>query len=918
MQKTKKRLSANNFEEHKDVKKRDRKMRVSVSIMVEDIETNEKMVPRMQKACSKSAMFNSPKNSYMDIASPLKHVHQSHIGLDLSHLERNLERRRSSQPELQKRATRDSFSKQRGLSSLNNSQKLSQQKMASKPTLILKGTKCYQQNAKFYNFVNYISRSSLCLLHKRSWLRMQFIKLAIPVKQKNFPRGLNQELLKQDDTELMDLILNSDASSDSNYYESEDEDLDEEFMENEPSSNRVEGSKSVNKQPTQTFDSHRALMPERQSSSVGKSRSVLSVRKSVSGRISKSSLSAFQSQKLPKVEDKKKKKKCSCHSSTFNYVFENTVLVLIVLSSLVLILDNPLNDPNSIQSLIIKLVDTIFTFLFLLEALIKIFALGLFSTSLKNQQPYMFTGWNVLDLFVVVASLIDFAYSPSINFSGANSGANNSSLKSLKALRALRALRPLRVISRDEGLKLVVNALFSSLPSLFNVMILNALFILIFSILGISFFKGTFHSCSLSDTSFLTNLDLIDTKFDCLNLGGNWQNANSNFDDIVMASLTLFQLMTCEGWKDIANMGVDARSLDLQPKPNNQSYWVYYFIFFIFVGNMFIMNLFVGVVIVNFNRMKDKLCGYVNMSDQQRKWVEMQRYMIRLRLQKKRELPNEGIQKTFLKIISMDLFDNLVMMAVFLNTIFMAMRFFDMPETYDFVLEVANYTFAGIFNVECIFKLIGMRKLYFLQYWNLFDFIIVLITNVGIVIGIILVDSNLSTAATIIRAFRIIRVFRVIKSSNNMKVLIDTLIHILPSLVNVAILILLMLFIFAALGINLFATVMYQEEMNELNNFRSFGMALICLFRCATGEGWNLMMFELANQSGYNGVECIDNQSYESMQEVGILGCGTNLSYLYFVLFIISVQMIVMNLFVAVVIEGFCSSTKENTWPVTS
>lgn len=119
--------------------------------------------------------------------------------------------------------------------------------------------------------------------------------------------------------------------------------------------------------------------------------------------------------------------------------------------------------------------------------------------------------------------------------------------------------------------------------------------------------------------------------------------------------------------------------------------------------------------------------------------------------------------------------------------------------------------------------------------------------------------------------------------------MIDTLIHILPSLANVGSLIFLMLFIYAALGINLFATVMYQEHINEKVNFRSFGMALMLLLRCATGEGWNLIMIELANTDGYNRVKCIDNQSFESMQTDGILGCGNRLSYLYFISFIMSV-----------------------------
>ena len=70
-------------------------------------------------------------------------------------------------------------------------------------------------------------------------------------------------------------------------------------------------------------------------------------------------------------------------------------------------------------------------------------------------------------------------------------------------------------------------------------------------------------------------------------------------------------------------------------------------------------------------------------------------------------------------------------------------------------------------------------------------------------------------------------------------------------------LIVLLMFIFAALGINLFASVMLQDALNEKNNFKEFGNAFVILMSFMTGEDWNTFMFELANQEGYNGVKCL-------------------------------------------------------------
>jgi len=81
-----------------------------------------------------------------------------------------------------------------------------------------------------------------------------------------------------------------------------------------------------------------------------------------------------------------------------------------------------------------------------------------------------------------------------------------SSLQSLKALRALRALRPLRMISRRPGMKLIVNALLASLPSMTNVTIVCCLFLLIFAIMGVNFFKGKFASCQLENEDLLATI----------------------------------------------------------------------------------------------------------------------------------------------------------------------------------------------------------------------------------------------------------------------------------------------------------------------------------------------------------------------------------------------------------------------------
>ena len=79
---------------------------------------------------------------------------------------------------------------------------------------------------------------------------------------------------------------------------------------------------------------------------------------------------------------------------------------------------------------------------------------------------------------------------------------------------------------------------------------------------------------------------------------------------------------------------------------------------------------------------------------------------------------------------------------------------------------------------------------------------------------------------------------------------------------------------------------------------------MLALISFSTGENWNLIMFELANQDDFNGKQCVYNQTYEDIARDGILGCGTFFSYIFFISFTILISMFIMNLSVAAVIEG--------------
>ena len=188
----------------------------------------------------------------------------------------------------------------------------------------------------------------------------------------------------------------------------------------------------------------------------------------------------------------------------------------------------------------------------------------------------------------------------------------------------------------------------------------------------------------------------------------------------------------------------------------------------------------------------------------------------------------------------------------------MAVVHYRQSETLTEALDIMNYIFAFVFNVEMILKLLAYGRNYFRQGWNIFDCLIVFGTNFGLILKFANAGASFGSTTSIIRGFRIMRIFRLAKASIAIRLLIDTIMNILPQVTNIMMLMGILLFIYAALGLNLFSQVMFQEEINEKNNFRNFGNAMILLMRCATGEDWNLIMYELANTEGYGGVECIE------------------------------------------------------------
>jgi hypothetical protein len=132
---------------------------------------------------------------------------------------------------------------------------------------------------------------------------------------------------------------------------------------------------------------------------------------------------------------------------TVNQWFENFIYLLILISMILLTLDNPMNDPNLDKTKVIAKIDYWITILFCMEAICRIIALGFLHSSIPNRKGYIHNGSNQIDFIVCVSSLILLVIEQTDMGANYQGVVDAKTLKSLKVLRSIRALRLLRVIS---------------------------------------------------------------------------------------------------------------------------------------------------------------------------------------------------------------------------------------------------------------------------------------------------------------------------------------------------------------------------------------------------------------------------------------------------------------------------------------
>ncbi|XP_026846098.1 sodium channel protein para isoform X33 [Drosophila persimilis] len=570
-----------------------------------------------------------------------------------------------------------------------------------------------------------------------------------------------------------------------------------------------------------------------------------------------------------------------------NKYFETAVITMILMSSLALALEDVHLPQRPILQDILYYMDRIFTVIFFLEMLIKWLALGF--------KVYFTNAWCWLDFVIVMLSLI--------NLAAVWSGADD--VPAFRSMRTLRALRPLRAVSRWEGMKVVVNALVQAIPSIFNVLLVCLIFWLIFAIMGVQLFAGKYFKCEDMNGTKLSH-EIIPNRNACESENYTWVNSAMNFDHVGNAYLCLFQVATFKGWIQIMNDAIDSREVDKQPIRETNIYMYLYFVFFIIFGSFFTLNLFIGVIIDNFNEQKKKAGGSLEMfmTEDQKKYYNAMKKMGSKKPLKAIPRPRWRPQAIVFEIVTDKKFDIVIMLFIGLNMFTMTLDRYDASDTYNAVLDYLNAIFVVIFSSECLLKIFALRYHYFIEPWNLFDVVVVILSILGLVLSDIIEKYFVSpTLLRVVRVAKVGRVLRLVKGAKGIRTLLFALAMSLPALFNICLLLFLVMFIFAIFGMSFFMHVKEKSGINDVYNFKTFGQSMILLFQMSTSAGWDGVLDAIINEEACDPPD--NDKGYPGNCGSATVGITFLLSYL-----VISF-LIVINMYIAVILENYSQATED-------
>lgn len=335
---------------------------------------------------------------------------------------------------------------------------------------------------------------------------------------------------------------------------------------------------------------------------------------------------------------------------------------------------------------------------------------------------------------------------------------------------------------------------------------------------------------------------------------------------------------------------MDVTELDKMPKEGG--YWEssFFFLFYVLLSGLFLMNLFIAFIISGFKSQK----GITRVE------VIFDRFKRQLKLTAPVlttfPYPENPLSQLLRAVLKTNLFKNFSTMCVLGNVLFMLMNSADSDVYFEDVQNLQNLIFYILFLFEVCLCIIGygFGGLYD-DKWLLWDFLLCIGIGVGYLVQI-------ASFQAFTRSLRLVRLLRVMTRHEKTNIVIVTTFKTMPQLLNVIVLVLIIYSMCSALGVQLFATAKSGIRMGPTSNFENFGSAFQSIFQIVVGDKWMILVAD----GQVSAPSCTTQFTGKSYGD-----CGSEFSAFYFILVIIVCKFIVLNLFTGLIFENYSHITED-------
>ncbi|ORX45220.1 hypothetical protein BCR36DRAFT_585826 [Piromyces finnis] len=539
---------------------------------------------------------------------------------------------------------------------------------------------------------------------------------------------------------------------------------------------------------------------------------------------------------------------------TDNVIYNIVITLIIIFSCVILYYDIPRREVNKDKVVVIPYSENTENIIYKLNVAFGIFFIFEFIFQaiaqglIVDSNAYLRDPLNWIDLFVIIISIV-----------GLFEFAEN-----LLILRVFRLLRIVKLIKLSRELRIVTLAIWKTIPSLMTAIIPFMFYLLIVSVIGLSLYTGNGYTCNDPNPNIISKNDCNGVFY-----SSDWDREMDRsmwgyfvgYDNFFDSLQTSFVLSNQEGWPDIMYYFMGFNSTNEIREPGINKWVSIYYILSIIVGSWIFLAVVTGIAYDSIKRNSDILKGINDLNTNQKRIHEYVSLLITKKPQK--QMPSSH------------------------NKLHIESK----------IQNVSEYVFLVVYTIEVVFLIYSYGPKYFFNdNWRNLCLIIVVTSFLNIIFN----DSHFNSS--IFAIIRLIRIFRLIKFARGIRALIQVIATKYKQLLNIFILMLIVMITYAFLGCYYFGDINFENTdiLNKHLNFSTFPKSLLSVFIFTTGENWPIAMADCVGRT----LRFCTGGDKEN--------CGNLFSPFYFISLQIIINWILLNSFIAIIVDSFVMFLQEH------